>query len=278
VNKLKFVFSLTLAVACACLASAQQPLYEQFRARNAVMTAIEPAWMSPLIQPDPRLSQSVRLSFSNSYTPGRTQTVNYGNGHTVGVILGDRVQLNAMAPAYFQNHSAAAQDGFGDTMVEGKYRLVSGNAQHGDFAVTALLAYSAPTGSHRNGAATGVYFPTLAAGHAWGRFNVQTTLGGSMPTGKIAAQGRSISWNWTAQLNATKHAWLDIEDNPTFNFGGPFDRKTENFVTPAAFYLLRRKAWAPTHSFLVFDCGMQIATSGFHTYNHNLIAETRYMF
>ena len=53
---------------------------------------------------------------------------------------------------------------------------------------------------------------------------------------------------------------------------------TENFVTPAAFYVVRSKNWKPTHAFLVFDGGMQIATSGFHPCNHNLISEMRILF
>ena len=52
----------------------------------------------------------------------------------------------------------------------------------------------------------------------------------------------------------------------------------QNFVTPAVFYVVRPKEWQPTHPFLIFDCGIQIATSGFHTYNHNLISEMRVLF
>ena len=52
----------------------------------------------------------------------------------------------------------------------------------------------------------------------------------------------------------------------------------QNFITPAAFYILRPKGWSPTHPFYVFTTGMQIATSGFHTYNHNLIVEMRILF
>jgi hypothetical protein len=52
----------------------------------------------------------------------------------------------------------------------------------------------------------------------------------------------------------------------------------QNFVTPAAFYVVRKKDWKPAHPFFIFDSGMQIATSGFHTYNHNLIWEMRTLF
>jgi hypothetical protein len=281
VNNFKNYFSLALAalfVAGGCAAQAQQSFYERFRGQNDAMTAVQPSWMGPLIQSDSRLSQSVRLSFSNSYTPGRMQTTNYGNYHTLGLLAGNRIQFNFIAPPYIQNNSATAKDGLADTAVEVKYRIASGNAEHGNFTLTPMVAYSVATGSHQNGLLTAAWYPTLAAGRAWGRFNLQTTLGGMMPTGKIAAQGRSIEWNTTAQVHASAHAWLDLEDNAMYNYGGPFDRKTENWVTPAAFYVVRRKDWAPTHAFLVFDGGMQIATSGFHIYNHNLIAETRILF
>jgi hypothetical protein len=99
-----------------------------------------------------------------------------------------------------------------------------------------------------------------------------------MPTGKIAAQGRSIAWNALTQAHATAHVWFEVENNATFYVGGEHDGKMQNFVTPAAFYILRRKQWKPSHPFLVFDSGMQIATSGFHTYNHNLIFEVRVLF
>ena len=281
VNNIRTISSLALAaafMASAAAASAQQSFYERFRAHNAHMTDVQPTWMGPMIQLDSRLTQSARISFSNSYTPARTHTVNYGNYHTVGLIFGDRVQLNLIAPPYIQNNYAPLRDGFGDTQVEAKYRIASGNAQHGNYAVTAKLTYNAPTASHQNGAATTVLVPTLAAGRAWGRFDVQTALGGVLPTGKIALQGRAVEWNTTAQVLAGEHLWLDVEDNALFNRGGPFDGKTQNFLTPAAFYTLRRKEWKPTHAVVVLGLGMQIATSRFYFYNHNLIPEVRILF
>ena len=103
-------------------------------------------------------------------------------------------------------------------------------------------------------------------------------LGGFLPTGKIATQGRAIEWNATAQLHPNAHTWFDVEDNATFNVGGAVGGNTQNFITPAAFYLVRRKGWGPAHAAMVFDAGMQIATSQFHLYNHNLISELRILF
>jgi hypothetical protein len=281
VNKIKPISFFALAagiVTCACAALGQESLYEQFRGHNTAMKAVQPTWMGPLIQPDSRFTQLLRLSFSNSYTPSGAQTVNYGNYHTVGVIANNRMQFNFMAPPYVQNNSAAVKDGFGDAMVEAKYRIASGNAAHGNFALTALACYSVPTGSYQNGAPSGVWYPTVAVGKMWGRFDLQTTLGGMMPTGRIWAQGRQIQWNTTGQMLVGTKLWLDLEDNANYNYGGPLDGTTENFLTPAAFYVVKRKAWKPAHAIFVPGVGMQIATSRFHPYNHNLIPELRVLF
>ncbi len=258
-------------------ATAQQSFEQRFTAHNSAMTALQPAMVTPLVEADPRLIQYVRASFSNEYTAARTQTVSYGNGRGGGVIVGNRIEFDFLPPAYIQ-HNSSAVDGLGDTSVVGKVRIVSGNAEHGNFDVAALLSHSFATGTYKNGAATDTWTPTVAAGRAFRRFNVQTSLGGTMPAGNIAAQGRSIAWNALMQAHAAAHVWFEVENNATFYVGGAHDGKMQNFVTPAAFYVLRRKEWKTTHPFLIFDSGMQIATSGFHTYNHNLISEVRVLF
>lgn len=265
-------------LAGGCAASAQQPFYERFREHNARMSALQPSWATPLIQSDARLSQAVRFSFSNTFTPAKTQTTNYGNYHTLGLLVGNRVQFNMIAPPYVQHNSAIKKDGFGDTQLEAKYRFASGNAEHGNYAITGKLTWDIATGSHSNGAATSFWNPTLLAGRAWGRFNMQTALGGDLPSGKIALQGRQIEWDLTGQAHAMKNLWLDVENNANFRVGGPYAGKQQNFVTPAAFFALRRKNWKPAHAVMVLGAGMQIATSGFHLCNHNLVSEARIMF
>jgi len=274
---------LTLALTAALLssagaASAQESHYERFREHNARMSALQPTWASPLIQPDARLTQAVRLSFSNTRTRAGTETTNYGNYHTLGLLIGDRVQANFIAPPYVQNNSATAKDGFGDTQLETKVRVASGNAAHGNYVVTGKLTWDIATGSHKNGAATSYLEPTLLAGRAWGRFNVQTALSYELPSGKFALQGRQIEWDLTGQVHAAAKLWLDVENNANFRIGGPYDGKMQNFITPAGFYALRRKEWKPAHATYALGAGMQIATSGFHLCNHNLVAEARIMF
>jgi hypothetical protein len=255
-----------------------QSFVQQFAAHNSRMTAVQPSWITPLVEADPRLLQYVRFSFSNEYTPSRTLTTSYGNARGGGIIAGDRYEFDIMPPAYFQ-HNSTAQDGFGDMSALAKYRIASGNADHGNYIVTAMLAHCFATGSYKNGALTDSYSPTLAGGVGLGRkLEIESTLGGTLPTGKVATQGRTITWNSLIQTHATKHFWGEVENNATFYFEGSHDGKMQNFVTPAVFYVIRRKEWNATHPFFIIDSGMQIATSGFHTYNHNLITEMRMLF
>lgn len=265
-------------LACASATPAQQIFFEHFGAHNTAMTALQPAMVTPLVEADPRLIQYARASFSNEYTATGTQTTNYGNGRGFGVIAANRFEFDLLPPPYIQHNSAAARDGLGDTCISAKVRIASGNAEHGNFDAAAILSHSFATGTYKNGAATDTFTPTLVGGVAWRRFNVQSSLGGVMPTGKIAIQGRSIAWNALTQVHAKPHIWFEVENNATFYFAGSHDGKMQNFVTPAAFYVARNREWRPTHPFLIFDAGMQIATSSFHTYNHNLISEVRVLF
>jgi hypothetical protein len=280
VRRKGFHFVLTWAAICTvacCCARGRQSFYQKFRAHNADMTAVQPTWMGPLIQSDARLSQAVRLSVSNANAPG-AQIIGYGNNHGVSVIVARRFQFDYDPPSYFRNHSDAMRDGFGNSGVQVKYRIASGNAQHGNFAVSAILFHGFGTRSYQNDMLTAYNCPKLASGIAFGRFNLQSVLEGLLPAGKIDAQGRAIGWDVTAQVHPTTHAWLDVENNATYNLGGNYDGTMQNFITPAAFYMVRRANWPPEHSIVVFDTGMQIATSRCHFYNHNLISEMRITF
>jgi hypothetical protein len=268
---------LALAAAyCVGVVLAQSP-YEQFRAHNARAAAVQPTMVSPLVAADPRLIQYIRVAVSQEYTAAGEQTVNYGNARGAGIIAANRFEFDWMPPSYIQ-HNSTAGDGFGDTAVAAKVRIESRNTEAGGFDVAAMLGHCFATGSHTNGAKTDSFTPTVAGAYAFKRLDMIQTVSGTLPTGKIAAQGRTIAWNALMQAHATKHVWFEMENNATYYFAGPHDGRMQNFVTPASFYVLRRKGWEPTHAFAVFTCGMQVSTSRFHTYNHNLISEMRILF
>ncbi len=228
-------------------------------------------------QPDPRLIQYYRVSVAHQYTSTGTETTNYGNSRGVGIIALRRFEFDGMPPAYIQHNSGIADD-FGDTSLSVKMRIASGNAEHGSFDLAASLAHCFATGSSKNGGRTDSFTPSLAGDFTYRRVSLISGASGVLPTGKIAAQGRAIAWNEVVQLHAKPHIWFEVENNATFYFAGAHDGLMQNFVTPAAFYVLRPREWAATHPIFIFDMGMQIATSGFHTYDHNLITEVRVLF
>jgi hypothetical protein len=271
------LISLVLNTGTSGRLSAQQSFIERFTAHNRTMGARQPAFITPLVGADPRIVQYTKFSVAHQYSSTGTETVNYGNGRGMGVIVGDRFEFDFMPPPYIQ-HNSVADDGFGDTAVLAKYRISSASKEGGNYDVAFVLGHCFATGSHKNGASTDSFGPALAAGYAFHRFDVISSLGGTLPTGKIAAQGRSIVWNAVSQAHIKPHVWFEIENNATFFAGGKNDGKMQNFMTPAAFYIIRGKNWKPTHPTYIIDGGMQIATSGFHTYNHNLITELRMLF
>jgi hypothetical protein len=284
VNSGKLIASvaLTVALAAASPAPAQQaPMLQsfaqRFSAHNAAMTALQPSWPTPLVESEPRLTQYYRFAFSNQYTAAGTQTINYGNARGGGIVAFNRIELDFLPPSYIRHHTTAP-DGFCDAAALMKFRIASGNAEHGNYIATAILNHTFAS-SPKNGALTDSWNPTLAGGIGFlRRFDIESTIGGTMPTGKIAQQGRSIVWNSLVHDHVSKHVFLELENNAAFYFSGAHDGKMQNFVTPAAFYIFKREEWKPTHPFLVFTGGMQIATSHFHTYNHNTILEMRVLF
>lgn len=267
---------------CACAiwcnaASAQQTFKQRFFAHNAEMAKRQPSWPTPLVEAEPRLTQYYRFAFSNQYTAAGTQTVNYGNNRGGGIVAFNRIEVDWFPPPYIQ-HNSTTQDCFGDTTALMKFRIMSANAEHGNYIMTAMLGHTFASSPH-NGAQTDVWSPTLAGGIGFLRhFDVESSLGGALPTGKIAQQGRTIAWSAMVHDHVSNHVWLSVENNATYFFAGGHDGKMQNFVTPTAFYVFRTRDVGPVHPIFTFAAGMQIATSGFHTYNHNLISELRILF
>lgn len=183
-------------------ALAQKSFRETFSSRNSSMSKQQPALITPLVAPDPRIVQYAKLSLASQYTPTGTHTMNYGNSRGFGLIDGNRFEFDFVPPPYIQ-HNSEAIDGFGDIATLVKYRIASGDAHHGNYALTAILNRTFATGSHKNGAATGSFGPALAGAKAFGRMDVISSLGGTLPTDKVSTQGRCMVWNsvFQAHLN-----------------------------------------------------------------------------
>jgi hypothetical protein len=184
-------------------------------------------------------------------------------------------------PPYIE-HNSTAKDGFGDFSFLAKYRIASGNQQHGSYTLSAWVLTTIPTGSYKNGSTNASVQPNLGAGKGFGRFDVQTTLGATLPTGTPAttSSGRPMVWNTVAQYRIGRLFWPEIESNATFYKGGTNDGKTQEFITPGL--IVGKCALRPSdpksRPGLAFGAGMQIATSQFHAYNHELVLTARWIF
>jgi hypothetical protein len=145
--------------------------------------------------------------------------------------------------------------------------------------LSTYLSSTIPTGSYKNGSLDATVSPNVALGKGFGWFDVQSTLGASLPVQDTAALGRSIVWNTAAQVHVAKYFWPELEFNSTFFKSGPNDGKNQTFATPGLLIARKfRPKEAGSRLGLCVGAGEQIATSKFHSYNHETAITTRLLF
>src|ERR1700760_1691001 len=98
--------------------------------------------------------------------------------------------------------------------------------------LSAQITATLPTGSHSNGALDSTVSPSVLGGKGFGKFDVISSLGGTLPTSETKKIGRSIAFNTTAQYHLGKYFWPELENNMTYFSGAKNDRKTQNLLTP----------------------------------------------
>ena len=244
-----------------------------FLARVSATQAEQPHWVTPLVTVTPRLEQELRADFLSQPQANHTRLWNYGNGKGLEVIPERRIELIFNVPAYLQ-HNSSAKDGFGDVSFLMKYRFYARNEEHGNAIITGFIAGTYPTGSYLNGARNATVSPTLAVGKGFGAFDVQSTLGATLPTAGGNTVGRPIAWNTALQYHRDTHFWPEVEFNTTYFKGGPDDGKIQNFITPGIVY--RHKLH--NRIGITLGAGIQLATSGYHSYDHGIVTSARMPF
>jgi hypothetical protein len=280
--------SLFFLLACASVyaqsgsvTSGSDNFYARFSARSTAIQSRQPAWAVPLVTTYTGLFQVVRTDFVRQITPTRTNTWNFDNSKGVNFIPWNNTELAVNLPAYVE-HNSTAKDGAGDMSFFGKYRIASGNEQHGAYTVSVFALATIPTGSYKNGSTDASIAPALGVGKGFGHFDVQTTLGATLPTGNpaITSAGRPIAWNTAAQYRIGKLFWPEIESNATYYKGGANDGKTQEFITPGLIFgKCKLHSEIPkSRPGLAVGAGMQIAASHFHTYNHALVTTIRWIY
>ena len=235
----------------------------------------QPDWLSPLATTSGRLKNEFRYDFYDQPAPGGNRQYQLGGNRGVELITSPRTQILLGVPTYTVNSPNGPPGGFGDLPLQMKFRITSAERTEGNYLLTFILAATAPTGSHRYGAEDGVVTPTLAFGKGWGGFDVQSTVGQSLPTGHTTKIGRQFQWNTAFQYRAAWKLWPELETNATFYETGKFAGQRQLFLTPGIgfgrVHLNRRFRFSSA-------VGMQIAATQFHTYNHRWIFSQRISF
>lgn len=235
----------------------------------------QPNWLSPLATTSGRIKDEFRYDLWRQTLPGGRTLSTFGGGKGLEFIAAPRVQLLLGVPSYLSHSAASPSDGFGDWPLMLKLRLASANASKGNYLLTFLLSATVPTASPPNGAGDAVLTPTLAVGKGWGRFDVQSTIGGNLPTGNTKQLGRQCLWNTTFQYRWAWKLWPELEVNSTFFQEGPHAGESQTFLTPGLGFG-RVGLVGPFHFSMAG--GVQIAVTRFHTYNHRWMLSVRLPF
>ena len=235
----------------------------------------QPDWLSPLATTSGRLKNEIRYDVYDQPTTGGNRQFQLGGNRGVELIISPRTQVLLGIPTYNITSPNGPPNGFGDLPLQVKFRIASAERTEGNYLLTFILAATAPTGAHRYGSGDGVVTPTLAFGKGWGRFDVQSTVGQSLPTGDTTKIGRQFQWNTAFQYRALWKLWPELETNAAFYETGKFAGERQLFLTPGIgfgrVHLNRRFRFSAA-------VGMQIATTEFHTYNHRWIFSQRISF
>jgi len=270
---------LALQAACGARCFAQGNFFSKWEDRVRATSARQPSWPVPVITSSSGLVQLARTDFVRQYTSTHFTTWNYDNGKGVNLIPYGGTEMDINLPPFIQHNNPKVADGSGDFSIVGKVRPFSGNEQHGNYSASFQLAATVPTGSYKNGTAAATFTPTVIAGKGFGRFDVQSSIGATMPSHLVHTIGRTIVWNTVAQYKVGKMFWPEIEVNSSFYHLGPNDGKNQTFVTPGLMVSkIKFRPESKDRLALIFGGGMQIATSTFHSYNHGLVLTTRITF
>jgi Putative MetA-pathway of phenol degradation len=236
----------------------------------------QPHWITPLNTTTPRLEQEFRYDVQWQTHNDGTTTTNVGVSKGLEIIPQKNTEIILAVPPYIINNpDSSPRDGFGDWQFLVKYRLAAGNEEHGNYILTLFYQMTLPTGQYQEGNPSPVITPTIAYGKGFGHFDVQGTLGGSLPTGNINKIGHALLWNNTLQYKVFKKLWPETEFNMTRYYGGSHDGHTVLYVTPGL--VLGR---FPIHNRIAFTFGggIQIAATSFHPTNHIPILSLRVPF
>jgi hypothetical protein len=246
--------------------------------------AAQPSWMTPLVTVTPRLEQEFRFDFygqqNGTGSQGNGQQIdNYGGpgGIRVELIPAYNWEVILASPPYeTASGPKGSADGWGDwPAFLVKYRIISGNAQNGDYIVTAFFQMSDPLGTPAkisNNVLTAQ--PTIAFGKGWGDFDIQSTISTQIPVAALSSPGNTpgvnmtnygdpILWNTAFQYHFMQYFWPELEVNYEYWPNGEHQGLNQVLLTPGIifgrFQIGQDSPTRPVN--LIFGAGYQFAVT-----------------
>ena len=268
-----------LLASTAAIAPCQQNFFSSWEHRVRVTSSQQPAWPVPVFTPSSGLVQLIRFDAIHQYTPTHGTVWNFDGGKGFNLMPWYKTEVDINLPPFLEHSAPASIDGPGDFSLLAKYRIVSGNEEHGAYSISVGMAGTAPTGSYKNGSADGTISPTVFVGKGFRFFDVQSAASEMLPTGHTSTIGRPIAWNTAMQAKLKKFFWPEIEFNSTFNRGGSNDGRNQTFASPGfEVSKIRLTSNESSRLALIFGAGEQIAVTHYHAYNHALSFTGRIVF
>jgi hypothetical protein len=251
--------------------------------------AAQPRWITPLVTGTARLEQEVRYDQFFLNQGNGSHIVNFGGGKGIEIVPTYNTEVILGVPPYDEltNAKGVRTNGFADwPAVVVKYRILSANAQQGDYILTAYVQTSVPTGFAEITNNVYVVQPTIAFGKGWGDFDFQATVSQQYavdsigPAGSQAAFGNPIVANVAFQYHVFEYFWPELEFNYTYWPGGTHKDLSQLLLTPGLI-LGRFKIGmdTPTRPVnLIVGAGYQFAVTDNPVTKNNVVATVRVTF
>ncbi len=241
--------------------------------------AEQPRWVTPLVTVTPRLEEELRYDQMWESLAGGHNLTSFGGGGGKGLELipFNPVEVIIGIPSWTTENTTPQKHGWSDESFLVKYRLLSANKENGDYILTAFMGLTTPDGSANFTGRHFVYAPTIAGGKGFGNFDVQSTLGISIPDNGASHSGTGtpLLWNTAFQYHAWKYLWPEVEANYTWWPNGKREGINQLYLTPG---LLLGRIPIAGRLGLTVGAGCQVAVSDNPTYHRNVIVSARLPF
>jgi hypothetical protein len=198
--------------------------------------AEQPHWATPMVTNTGRLEERFRFdaAFQSIGNGSRMTVIDGSKG--LDLMIGETEEIQIALPPYDIKHTATGKGdakGLGDwQFLRFKQRLASGNADNGDYIVSALIAFQAPSGKSTLTNDAYQIAPSLALGKGFGAFVVQSTVGFVIPLAHENMLGTQLTTNVALQYHLLRYFWPEIEVNWTYYLDGTRGRKSQVVLTP----------------------------------------------